>query len=39
MCLRPKAYKAYVGDVSPRCRIEQNRKGHEQIKPKADNTC
>ena len=27
------AYKAQVGGVSPQCGIEQNREGHEQIKP------
>ena len=30
------AYKQHVGGVSPRCGIEQNREGHEQIESKAE---
>ena len=30
------AYKQHVGGISPRCGIEQNCEGHEQIEPKAE---
>ena len=36
--LKKKLKLAHVEGVSLRSGIEQNREGHEQIKPKADNT-
>ena len=39
LTLKKKLKLAHVGGVSSRYGIEQNREGHEQIEPKADNTC